>query len=135
MTKPSPANRIRAGLDHPVIDADGHIIEFLPAVRAFNRYSAELFAEHRDRLEPVAVIPMYESAEAIEELEHCTRISRAEDIREVLHEAWELVEGGLLTRGDFRDFMFGHAARMWAGANPGFFDGASVESAVAALLD
>ena len=26
---------VRARLDHPVIDADGHIIEFLPAVRDF----------------------------------------------------------------------------------------------------
>ena len=26
---------IRARLDHPVIDADGHIIEFLPVVRDF----------------------------------------------------------------------------------------------------
>ena len=28
----TPANVVRAGLDHPVIDADGHIIEFMPAV-------------------------------------------------------------------------------------------------------
>ena len=25
--------RIKAGLDHPVIDADGHAIEYLPLVR------------------------------------------------------------------------------------------------------
>ena len=32
----SPSSRaVRARLDHPVIDADGHIIEFLPAVRDF----------------------------------------------------------------------------------------------------
>ena len=29
------SREIRARLDHPVIDADGHIIEFLPAVRDF----------------------------------------------------------------------------------------------------
>ena len=29
------SREIRAALDHPVIDADGHIIEFLPAVRDF----------------------------------------------------------------------------------------------------
>ena len=29
------SREIRAQLDHPVIDADGHIIEFLPAVRDF----------------------------------------------------------------------------------------------------
>ena len=27
------ANPTRARLDHPVIDADGHLIEFMPAVR------------------------------------------------------------------------------------------------------
>lgn len=29
------SREIRSRLDHPVIDADGHIIEFLPAVRDF----------------------------------------------------------------------------------------------------
>ena len=29
------AVEIRAGLDHPVIDSDGHLIEFLPAVMTF----------------------------------------------------------------------------------------------------
>ena len=29
------SQEIRSRLDHPVIDADGHIIEFLPAVRDF----------------------------------------------------------------------------------------------------
>ena len=168
----SPLNPVRAGLDHPVLDADGHLIEFLPAVRdhlvevggpelagafdqvmnvdalvggldeaarraqglfrmtwwayparnsldratgmlpqllcerldeigidfavlyptlgltalslddaelrrgvarAFNRYNAELLAGHSERLAPVALIPMHEPAEAIEELEYCTR--------------------------------------------------------------
>jgi predicted TIM-barrel fold metal-dependent hydrolase len=166
------SREVRAGLDHPVIDADGHIIEFLPAVRdflveeggrklaeefdavigaaskldalsvdarremglfkltwwpypaentrdratgmlphllyerldefgidyavlyptmgltslsldqpdlrkatirAFNRCAAEMFAPYSDRLTPVAMIPMYEPGEAIEELEYCHR--------------------------------------------------------------
>ena len=29
------AAEIRARIDHPIIDADGHIIEFLPLVRDF----------------------------------------------------------------------------------------------------
>ncbi len=37
--------------------------------RAFNRYSAEVFAGTRDRLEPVATIPMFTPDEAIAELE------------------------------------------------------------------
>lgn len=56
------------------------------------------------------------------------------DMSAVLHEAWELVEGGHLTRDDFRDFTFGNAARMLAGANPDFFAGTAVETAVAQLL-
>ncbi len=38
--------------------------------RAFNRYYAEVYAEYRDRLEPVAAIPMFTPAEALAELEH-----------------------------------------------------------------
>lgn len=41
--------------------------------RAINRSNAELFAPYSDRITPVAVIPMHDPAEAIEELEHCTR--------------------------------------------------------------
>jgi predicted TIM-barrel fold metal-dependent hydrolase len=37
--------------------------------RAFNRYSAEVFAGTRERLEPVATIPMFTPDEAIAELE------------------------------------------------------------------
>jgi predicted TIM-barrel fold metal-dependent hydrolase len=38
--------------------------------RAFNRYSAEVFAGLRDRLEPVAVIPMTDPMEAVAELHY-----------------------------------------------------------------
>ncbi len=44
--------------------------ELRPAMaRAFNRYSAEVFAPHRDRLEPVAAIPMSTPEEALAELD------------------------------------------------------------------
>lgn len=44
--------------------------ELRPAMaRAFNRYSAEVFAPHRDRLEPVAAIPMATPQEALDELD------------------------------------------------------------------
>ena len=154
--------RIRARLDHPVIDADGHLLEFLPLVndivrevagdsvadryqqfmrralapddagfmparvywglpeehtldrmtvtlpaltyrrseelgldflllypsfgltvlavpddevrravaRALNTYYTEVYADYRDRLEPVAVIPTFTPEEAVEELDH-----------------------------------------------------------------
>jgi predicted TIM-barrel fold metal-dependent hydrolase len=38
--------------------------------RAFNRYYAEVYAPYRDRLEPVAMIPMFTPDEALAELEH-----------------------------------------------------------------
>jgi predicted TIM-barrel fold metal-dependent hydrolase len=45
--------------------------ELRPQVaRAFNRYYAEVYAPYRDRLEPVAAIPMFTPAEALAELEH-----------------------------------------------------------------
>jgi len=44
--------------------------ELRPAMaRAFNRYSAEVFAPYRDRLEPVAAIPMANPQEALAELD------------------------------------------------------------------
>jgi predicted TIM-barrel fold metal-dependent hydrolase len=56
------------------------------------------------------------------------------DMREVLEEAYELVEREALTPDDFRDFAFTHPARLFAGANPRFFAGTGVEAAVAELL-
>ena len=55
------------------------------------------------------------------------------DMTEVLEEAYELVDHGLLSADNFRDFVFGNAARFYAGANPRFFDGTAVQDAVAAL--
>jgi predicted TIM-barrel fold metal-dependent hydrolase len=51
------------------------------------------------------------------------------DARDVLSEAWELVEDGLLTEVDFRAFTFANAVSLWAGGNPSFFDGTVVEAA------
>ena len=48
---------------------------------------------------------------------------------EVVPEAYELVEHGLLTDDDFRDFMFGNAVRFWGEVNPDFFKGTAVEKA------
>ncbi|MGE0385181.1 MAG: amidohydrolase family protein [Gammaproteobacteria bacterium] len=45
----------------------------LAACRAINRYHADIFAGHRQRLEPVAVIPMHTPAEALNELEYAVR--------------------------------------------------------------
>ena len=56
------------------------------------------------------------------------------DMSEVLEEAWELVEHGLLTEDDFRDFMFGNAVRFWGEVKPDFFKGTVVEKAAAEVL-
>src|SRR5262249_48086552 len=40
------------------------------AARALNTYYAEAYAGTRDRLEPVAVIPLFTPEEALEELDH-----------------------------------------------------------------
>ena len=53
-------------------------------------------------------------------------------MREVLDEAYELVERGLFTEADFRAFTFETPVKLWCGANPRFFAGTVVEDAVAA---
>jgi predicted TIM-barrel fold metal-dependent hydrolase len=52
----------------------------------------------------------------------------------VVPEAYELVEDGLISADDLRDFMFANPVRFWGEANPGFFKGTVVEHAAAALL-
>jgi len=49
------------------------------------------------------------------------------DMREVLAEAHELVDEGIITAEDFRDFVFTYPAEFWTGANPDFFNGTTVE--------
>lgn len=56
------------------------------------------------------------------------------DMTEVLPEASELVEHGLLTDDDFRDFMFANTVRFWGEVNPDFFEGTVVESQAAEVL-
>ena len=51
------------------------------------------------------------------------------DMREVLAEAYELVERGLLTEDDFRAFTFETPVKLWGGANPRFFEGTVLHDA------
>jgi predicted TIM-barrel fold metal-dependent hydrolase len=53
------------------------------------------------------------------------------DFREVIPEAFEMVERGFVTEQDFREFTFTNAARLHTGNNPGFFKGSVIEQAVA----
>jgi predicted TIM-barrel fold metal-dependent hydrolase len=52
------------------------------------------------------------------------------DMSEVLEEAYELVDDGLITDEDFRAFVFTNAARLHTALNPDFFKGTVVEDAV-----
>jgi hypothetical protein len=52
------------------------------------------------------------------------------DVREVLPEAWELVEAGHLSEADFSDFACGNVARVLTDMNPRFFEGTSVAAAI-----
>ncbi|MGZ5148100.1 MAG: amidohydrolase family protein [Burkholderiales bacterium] len=53
------------------------------------------------------------------------------DFREVIPEAFEMVERKFVTEQDFREFTFSNAARLHTRNNPDFFKGTVVEHAVA----
>jgi predicted TIM-barrel fold metal-dependent hydrolase len=56
------------------------------------------------------------------------------DVRQVLPEAWELVEKGHLTEESFARFTCGNVVQMLAAMNPGFFEGTAVVDAVRPYL-
>ncbi len=56
------------------------------------------------------------------------------DMKEVLAEAHELVDNGVMTDEDFRDFMFTNPVSLYAGMNPEFFKGTRIEAAADKLL-
>jgi predicted TIM-barrel fold metal-dependent hydrolase len=56
------------------------------------------------------------------------------DMTEPVEEAHELVERGLVTPEEFRDFAFANAVRFHGGANPRFFEGTRCEKAAAEVL-
>ena len=62
------------------------------------------------------------------------RLACVPNMTEVLPEAYELVEHGLLSEDDFRDFMFENAVRFWGEVNPDFFKGTVVEKQAAEVL-
>ena len=53
----------------------------------------------------------------------------------VVPEAFGLIEKGVVDEEQFRDFTFTHAAEMFLRTNPRFFEGTSVESSAAALVE
>ena len=50
------------------------------------------------------------------------------DMRDVVEEAYEMVEHGLMTADDFRDFTFANPLRFFTDLNPAFFDGTVIEA-------
>src|SRR5205814_616309 len=56
------------------------------------------------------------------------------DMREPLPEAYELVEDGVLTEDNFRDFVFTNSVRLWGTQNPRFFEGTRVAKEATAVL-
>jgi len=57
-----------------------------------------------------------------------------QNMAHVLPEAYELVEDGLISGDDFRDFVLTNPVRFWGEANPNFFKGTAVEKEAAAIL-
>src|ERR1700732_4615793 len=53
------------------------------------------------------------------------------NMNEVLKEAYELVEEGLITEQDFREFVFTNPLRFWAEGRPDFFKGTAIENEAA----
>jgi predicted TIM-barrel fold metal-dependent hydrolase len=56
------------------------------------------------------------------------------DMSRALPEAWELVEEGLLSPEDFRDFTFTNVVRFYTAVNPDFFAGTAVEKEAATVV-
>jgi predicted TIM-barrel fold metal-dependent hydrolase len=56
------------------------------------------------------------------------------DMTGVLPEAYEMVEHGLATADDFRDFTFANVVRLFGRGNPRFFEGTRVAREAAAVL-
>ena len=56
------------------------------------------------------------------------------DMRDAAVEAYELVEKGVISEEDFRDFVFVNPVKFMTALNPDFFKGTAVEKEVAKLL-
>ncbi len=56
------------------------------------------------------------------------------DMEQVLHEAHEPVEKGIMTEADFRDFVFTNPVRFYAARNDDFFQGTRCEAQAAQVI-
>jgi hypothetical protein len=55
-------------------------------------------------------------------------------MNQVIVEAYELLEHGLISPEQFKEFTFTNPVRLHGGANPSFFDGTAVESQASEVL-
>jgi hypothetical protein len=110
--------KVRAGLSHPVVDADGHWLEDTPVMREESLNT---------KANPVGA---RRNAIFSSDIGHFD----VPDMTEVVPEAHERVEHGLLTDDDVRDCMFANAVRFGREVDPDFFKGTVVEKAAAEVL-
>ena len=57
------------------------------------------------------------------------------NMNEALAEAWKLVEDGILSPDEFRDFSFANSVTLHGGMNPGFYQGTAVEAEAKKILE
>ena len=57
------------------------------------------------------------------------------DMREVVEEAYEMLEHQLMTEDDFRAFVFENVVNMYGQVNPDFFKGTAVEKEAEEVLN
>ncbi len=104
LAQESKSAAVRARLDHPVIDADGHTVEFEPAL-----------LDHLKAVSGPDMVQRYLNMRQHGGATAWYRLSPEE-------------------RTDFRDFVFRNPSTLYAGTNPDFFKGTVVEDAVNALM-
>ncbi len=110
------SSEIRARVNHPIVDTDGHEADDAVTAWAFNSRANPFGSRLRATLGS--------------DLGHWD----VNDAQEVVAEAYELVERGLMSDEDFRDFTFTNPVTFCAGLNRSFFENTAVEAHAAALL-
>ena len=140
----STAAEIRARVGHPIVDADGHWLEFgvvgLDALRRTGGdKAAEGFAKSRARIRESLSMSVAERQRRwiAQETFWAFPTKNTLDVPDttlVMPEAYEMVERGLIDAADFRDFTFANAVRFFGTVNADFFKGTVVEKAAASVL-
>jgi hypothetical protein len=92
--------------------------------------------EADDRLNPIAFNPKLHAMGAKLKALFSSDIGHWDviDATQVVNEAYEQVERGMMTDDDFRDFMFTHSVTFHGGMNPDFYKGTTVEKEAAKVL-